>query len=92
MNALDGEKYILIYNSYRDKNYKKILKILKPIIKRVEIIEVNDKRIEVTQQLQSVLTELRIEYNSFKKINLKDKYLVFGSFSVVEAFLKGISR
>ena len=92
VNALDGEKYILIYNSYRDKNYKKILKILKPIIKRVEIIEVNDKRIEVTQQLQSVLTELRIEYNSFKKINLKDKYLVFGSFSVVEAFLKGISR
>lgn len=81
--------YVLVYNSYSDKNYKEILSILKPIIKRVEIIDIADnKRVEKRELIEKVLDELSITYSSFVGINKKDEYLVFGSFSVVEAFLK----
>ncbi len=87
-NALQPDKYILIYNSYRDKEYKKILEILKPIIKNVEIIPIYDERAESQEELKKALTNLEIEYSSFKNITIDEKYLVFGSFSVVEAFMK----
>ena len=87
-DELRGEKYILIYNSYRDKNYKDILKILEPIILHVEIIEINDERIESKELIQSTLESLDIKYKTFKEVEPFNKYLVFGSFSVVEAFLR----
>lgn len=86
--ALNPQKYVLIYNSYQDKDYKKILEILKPIVNRVEIISINDKRIESEERLKRTLNDLEIEYNIFKSITPNIKYLVFGSFSVVEAFMK----
>ncbi len=89
VKALSPKKYILIYNSYKDKDYKEILHILKPIIINVEIIEIREKRIESKLQLQNTLNNLGIEYATFKKINPELEYLVFGSFSVVEEFLKG---
>ncbi|MBU1659497.1 bifunctional folylpolyglutamate synthase/dihydrofolate synthase [bacterium] len=88
LNALEGEKYILIYNSYKDKNYQEILRILKPIIRHVEIIDVTDNRIESKQTLQKVLTDLEIKYKDYKERDPRFLYLVFGSFSVVEAFLR----
>ncbi len=88
LESLKGKKYILIYNSYRDKNYKEILLILKPIISRVELIDVHDARIAESTFLQETLEKLDIKYSQFKKIDKKEYYLVFGSFSVVEAFLK----
>jgi dihydrofolate synthase/folylpolyglutamate synthase len=88
VDALHGDKYIIIYNSYRDKNYKEILKILKPIILHVEIIEVNEPRIESTEILKTTLINLEIEYSIYKGMNPHSKYLVFGSFSVVETFLR----
>lgn len=88
VESLKGS-YILVYNSYSDKNYKEILSILKPIIKRVEIIDIADnKRVEKREFIERALDELSITYSSFVDINEKDEYLVFGSFSVVEAFLK----
>ncbi|SMP86337.1 dihydrofolate synthase / folylpolyglutamate synthase [Epsilonproteobacteria bacterium SCGC AD-308-P11] len=87
LTALSGEKYILVYNSYKDKNYKEILTLLKPIILHVEIIDIQDKRIVEKELLQSTLEELDIQYTQFKKTNKDYKYLVFGSFSVVEKFL-----
>ena len=87
LNVLRGDKYILIYNTYKDKDYKKILQILKPIIKNVEIININDERIQTTALLQKTLTDLEIEYETFQAIDVNKKYLVFGSFSVVEEFL-----
>ncbi|MDD2652646.1 MAG: bifunctional folylpolyglutamate synthase/dihydrofolate synthase [Sulfurimonas sp.] len=86
--ALFGEKFTLIYNSYRDKNYKEILSILKPIILSVEIIEVANQRIEDVQKIQSALDDLNIKHTIFKEIQEEQNYLVFGSFSVVEKFLK----
>ena len=88
LETLKGSKQTLIYNSYRDKDYKEILTILKPIINSVEIINISDKRIEKKEKMQETLKELDIVYNSFKAIDKKKKYLVFGSFSVVEEFLK----
>jgi len=87
LKALNGQKYILIYNSYKDKEYKKILQILKPIVTSVEIIDIIDERIESKEQLHRSLNELEIEYETFKTIDENNNYLVFGSFSVVEAFL-----
>ncbi|MCX6051980.1 MAG: bifunctional folylpolyglutamate synthase/dihydrofolate synthase [Campylobacterales bacterium] len=87
VNSLYPQKYILIYNTYKDKNYQEILEILKPIIRHVEIIEVLGERVEKSELLQKSLTELKIEYSSFKEIHQQYNYLVFGSFSVVEAFL-----
>jgi hypothetical protein len=34
------------------------------------------------------LDELEIKYNKFENIMEDEKYLVFGSFSVVEAFMR----
>ncbi|QOY53410.1 bifunctional folylpolyglutamate synthase/dihydrofolate synthase [Candidatus Sulfurimonas baltica] len=89
VDALSPDKYIIIYNSYKDKNYKDILQILKPICLHVEIIEIDDERIESVEVLKSTLTSLKIKYTIFKEVKPNYNYLVFGSFSVVEAFLKG---
>lgn len=88
VDALLGEKYILVYNSYKDKNYKEILAILKPIVLHVEIIVINDIRAAEIESIQTVLTNLEIKYKPFKEVKPEFNYLVFGSFSVVEAFLR----
>lgn len=88
VDALHGDKYIIIYNTYKDKNYKEILRILQPIILHVEIITIGDKRAEKIENIEAVLDGLGIKYSIFNKIKPKQKYLVFGSFSVVERFLR----
>lgn len=88
VNALNGDKFIIIYNSYKDKNYQEILRILRPIALHVEIITIGDKRAEKIENIEAVLDSLGIKYSIFNKIKPKQKYLVFGSFSVVERFLR----
>ncbi|MFA6191680.1 MAG: bifunctional folylpolyglutamate synthase/dihydrofolate synthase [Sulfurimonas sp.] len=88
VESLAPQKYVLVYNSYRDKNYREILTILKPIIEHVEIITVHDERIEDEAKLQKTLEELGIKHRAFKEIEQNSNYLVFGSFSVVEQFLR----
>jgi dihydrofolate synthase/folylpolyglutamate synthase len=83
-----NKKIDLIYNSFSDKDYREVLKILKPIINRVLIIDVDDSRVEKRDILESTLNELKLDYCSFESIESKKEYLVFGSFSVVERFLK----
>jgi dihydrofolate synthase / folylpolyglutamate synthase len=89
--AYEGKKIILIYNTYGDKNYREILGILKPIIESVEIIEVNEGRIVAREDLEGGLDEMGIPYRSFEAIDTNKEYLVFGSFSVAETFLKRIN-
>jgi dihydrofolate synthase / folylpolyglutamate synthase len=89
VKTLQNEKVTLVYNSYKDKDFKKILSILSPIIERVEIIEVKDGRIIDKSALEAVLCELGLPYGDFQSIQKDRKYLVFGSFAVAESFLKG---
>ena len=88
LNQLKANKYTLIYNSYKDKDYRQILSILKPIIADVELIEINNQRVESINELQKVLNDLKIKYIKYKNIEPNKNYLVFGSVSVVEQFLK----
>ena len=78
-DSLAPEKFTLIYNSYKDKDFKTILEILKPIIKSIEIIEVDDARIVDQEILISVIEELGLTCRSFRTIDAEENYLVFGS-------------
>ena len=89
LDALSPNKYILVYNSYQDKNYKKILSILKPLIIEVQIIEIQNQRVESLNLMQETLKKLDISYSIFEEVEDDKNYLVFGSFVVVEEFMKG---
>lgn len=88
VKTLFGEKYTLIYNSYRDKDYINIIKTLKPIIEAVELISVDDVRVEQESALEAVIKAEDIAVSKFATIEQNKSYLVFGSFSVAETFLK----
>ncbi len=90
--ALDGQKVVLVYNSFKDKDYRSILSLLSPVIKRVEILEVPGQRVEEKELLQKTLNDLKIQYGDFHQIEQDEKYLVFGSFSVAEEFLKRVNE
>ena len=83
----ENKKITLIYNSYADKDYVEVLRILKPIIKELIIIELDDKRIIKKEELQKVIKQLNITTQETIKIEENEEYLVFGSFLVVEKFL-----
>jgi len=82
------KKVVLVYNSYNDKEYKKILNILKPIVKEVQILDIENERKVLRTSLEKVLKSLDIKYSIYDKIKKEEEYLVFGSFFVVEGFLK----
>ncbi len=86
---LKNRKVNLIYNSYVQKDIKGILNILKDNILMLEIIEIKDNpRIIDKMELIKILDELQIPYSNFLGIDNTKYYLVFGSFSVVERFMK----
>ena len=78
----------LVYNSYKDKDYLSILSILSPIIKQVEIISVEDERIVKNEDLEAAIIKNGLKFKKFDKVLEEENYLVFGSFSVIEAFKK----
>ncbi len=82
-----GQKLHLIYNSYADKDYREILRELKSIIECVEIIRIDSIRAEDTDRLKDTLEKEGISYRDFTTCKDENSYLVFGSFSVAEAFL-----
>ena len=54
----------------------------------MHIIRVDEERIENQAVLEETLSQLDVKYQNFNGIDNEEKYLVFGSFSVAEAFLK----
>ncbi len=89
-STLKGQKFTLVYNSYRDKDYAVIIRTLKPIIDTIELIDVDDVRIEQRSVLEEVIRAQGIPLSGFATIEKNKNYLVFGSFSVAEAFLRRI--
>lgn len=87
-HALKGRKYTLVYNSYKDKGYKDILRILQPVTQEVQIIDIDEERIVEKRLLEESLELLGIAWSDFVHIDESKEYLVFGSFSVAENFLK----
>ncbi|WP_169777271.1 Mur ligase family protein [Campylobacter mucosalis] len=93
----NGKKLRLIFNSFADKDFKAVLKTLKPIIKDVLIFEYESSERELGGAgLHLALSELGFEFRKFDQNDLEiiklqkdsELYLVFGSFYLVEAFLK----
>ncbi len=81
-------KVTLIYNSFQDKEYEKILDILQPIISNIEIMGLEDDRGVATENIIDICKKKRIKWSFFQKVEKEKNYLVFGSFLVVERFLK----
>lgn len=89
LEEFKNKKINLIYNSYADKDYEKVLQILKPIIKKLYILPLEDKRVVKKSDLMIVCAKLNIITDVFKnEIKEDEEYLVFGSFLVIEKFLK----
>ncbi len=88
VGALEKET-VLIYNSLDDKDYEAVLEILKPKIKRVEIIGIESQRAATIEGIKEALRSVDMPYGEFDgSVDDKEHYLVFGSFYTVEAFLK----
>ncbi len=90
----ENKKFILVYNSFDDKDYEEVLKILQPYLLEIQIIKCDDKRIVDFDVLNKTITGLSLNVNHFDIIKIKEEnyYLVFGSFLVVENFLKGYEQ
>ncbi len=88
-DELQGKKIVLVYNTYKDKQYEDILYILKDNISELEIINIYDKRMLKQDILIKYCKKLNIYVKIFNYDNIEEKkdYLIFGSFKVVEEFL-----
>ncbi|WP_442862340.1 Mur ligase family protein [Campylobacter sp. 2457A] len=84
-----GEKIILVYNSYQDKDVFEILKTLKPIIDTIKIYKyVSIERKLISNEIYNLANILGIKCEEFNFLEKQKKTLVFGSFALVENFLK----
>ncbi len=93
-NQFKKEKVVLIYNSFFDKDIFSVLSILKPIITHVEIIKFYSPiRKTGEDKIIKTLNSINVSWSYFEgKIDEEKKYLVFGSFCVVDEFLKKLNE
>ena len=85
----EGKKLNLIFNAFADKDIKAVLKAIKPIVKKTYIIEYEAPGRELaTEQVKEALRQLGMEFADFTDVRADEEYLAFGSFYLVEAFLK----
>lgn len=87
VKEFENKKIHLIYNSYEDKDYEKVLNILKPIIKQITILDIDNERIVDKNNLLKICKNLNIIVSNLEEIDKNEEYLVFGSFLVVEKFI-----
>ena len=84
-----GKKLNLIFNAFADKDIKAVLKAIRPIVKKTYIIEYETPGRELaTEQVKEALRQLGMEFADFTDVRADEEYLAFGSFYLVEAFLK----
>ncbi|PUD51139.1 bifunctional folylpolyglutamate synthase/dihydrofolate synthase [Helicobacter pylori] len=77
---------VLIYNCYQDKDACGVLEILKPVVKKVLILELHNERIIQLEKLKGILETLGLEHALFEDVEENENYLVYGSFLVANAF------
>ena len=89
VKRFEGKKLNLIFNAFADKDIKAVLKAIKPIVKKTYILEYEAPGRELaTAQVKETLRELDMEFADFTDMRADEEYLTFGSFYLVEAFLK----
>ena len=89
VKKFEGKKLNLIFNAFADKDIKAVLKAIKPIVKKTYIIEYEAPGRELaTAQVKEALRQLDMEFADFTDVGVDEEYLAFGSFYLVEAFLK----
>jgi dihydrofolate synthase/folylpolyglutamate synthase len=92
VKAMEPET-VLIYNSLDDKDYKAVLHALKPKVKHVEIIQIDSQRATTLDEIEKAIKNVGLTYRYFDgMMDPNEHYLVFGSFYVVEEFLKSIEN
>lgn len=85
----EGKKLNLIFNAFADKDIKAVLKAIRPIVKKTYIIEYETPGRELaTAQVKEALHQLGMKFEDFTDVRADEEYLAFGSFYLVEAFLK----
>ncbi|RVZ21002.1 bifunctional folylpolyglutamate synthase/dihydrofolate synthase [Helicobacter pylori] len=77
---------VLIYNCYQDKDAFRVLEILKPVIKKVLILELHEERVIKLEKLKGILETLGLEHALFEDVEENENYLVYGSFLVANTF------
>ncbi|WP_120929742.1 folylpolyglutamate synthase/dihydrofolate synthase family protein [Helicobacter pylori] len=77
---------VLIYNCYQDKDAFLVLEILKPVVKKVLILELHEERVIKLEKLKGILETLGLEHALFEDLKENENYLVYGSFLVANAF------
>lgn len=87
-NFFKGKKICLIYNSFLDKDIFEILRILKPIIAIILVFEYESARKLANERLFTIAKELNLKCQKYNGMQDDETYLVFGSFLLVEAFLR----
>ncbi|NDJ27792.1 bifunctional folylpolyglutamate synthase/dihydrofolate synthase [Campylobacter sp. MIT 12-8780] len=88
LEKFKGQKLCLIYNSFLDKDIFAILRITKPIIDKIMIYKYESQRELATKHIKEVALKLDIKCEDFIKLEKDRTYLVFGSFVLVQHFLK----
>lgn len=91
LRAFLGKKKLnLVYNSYIEKDIEAILRELLPNIKKVLISSVENSRICPKERLIKTLEALQVAFMDFDMAMMSEseEYLVFGSFSVAQEFLR----
>lgn len=90
IKSLPDGKINLIYNAFDDKDVEVVLKILAFKIKYLHIIDFNKSgRKDAKDKVVKFAKECNIKFKTFDyEIKEDEFYLVFGSFAVVEQFLK----
>lgn len=79
---------LLIYNCFSDKKPQKIVSQFAPHIKGIAILPLENERLIDQELLKKAIQECDIPLVDFGKWDKETNLCVFGSFSVVEEFLK----
>lgn len=83
-----NQKYVLIYNSFDDKDIRSILFNFLPYIKRIEIFNYESENRKLGyEKIVKFAKEFGVELEEFSSLEKDEKYLVFGSFKLVENFI-----
>jgi dihydrofolate synthase/folylpolyglutamate synthase len=88
LSSLFSTPPVLVYNCFSDKDPSKILMQFSPYIKGVSILPLENERLIDQEVLKNVIEKSGIEIVDFGQWDQDENLCVFGSFSVVEEFLK----